>query len=137
MNSIIRWALLVPTTLASWFFIFFVGMVSYSFIFQCARTGFVYGTCILEEGQEIFMGIFAGLSALVPIIIAAAIAPAHKIKIAWATFFVGASLAAIINKPELYAAIISGFLSALVIGIYWRGRAPNTSSNRTSKSGAA
>lgn len=92
---------------------------------------------MLESGQDVFITIIAALSAIVTVIMAAAIAPTHKTKIAWVTFMVGALLAAAINKPESFAAIIAGFVCSLVISIYLRSQAPNKSFNRTPRSGAA
>jgi hypothetical protein len=131
-SDVIRWILVIPSALAAWYV---------AFIFSLLVVAIVVGPCIdsdypqprfceapwvqfaLAHSVPIRFGI--GLSAVLVVIASAAVAPYHRVAVAWAALGVGAIFASVMGYradavAEAAVAVASGLLAAVCVSLFAR-----------------
>ena len=131
--ELLRWVLLLPVSFFAFCLTFYVGMRVYSYVEEhyCTPAHFWNGMCYdssADAAMELVYRIFAGIAPLAVGLSAVAMAPAHRLKVAWAAWLAGnALLAAMAVRSEsaepLAVAAASGTFGVLAITAWLRRRA--------------
>ncbi len=115
--NIIRWVLLIPSVVVSWFLISAIGIHVYTTIESlCPSDKFISGICYAswwQIAEQIIPMIFIGLSAIVVVLVSALVAPKSKRTVTLGTYLIGcmfAILIAIDTQEWLWA------FSAVILG---------------------
>ncbi|MGE4449728.1 MAG: hypothetical protein AB7E15_15650 [Azospira sp.] len=129
MVNWLRWFLIVPVVVVAWVCVVFVGMISYEYLdwALCPKGGFVddCGCGCNNPGfsgrsviVDLILPFFAGLSAIVVVLSAVAVAPSRKRYVALSVTAVGIPLSLILGdgvSAYSVAAIAGGFITTMVI----------------------
>jgi hypothetical protein len=91
----------------------------------------------VQNVESIVIYVFVALSAAVVVLTAAISAPLHRRKVAWAAFFVGATLAVVLavvsgQLLSLVVAILAGLITAILVGLTSRRLTDRSNGRATS-----
>ena len=135
---ILRWILLVPVTYASWLAIVFLTMVAVSSTEKalCPADQFISGVCgdasvrVIADRLLLFG---AALSAVTVVAVSAAIAPSHRVIVAWIAYGIGAAIALRFAAfvPESIAALVGGLLAVLTLTAIHHARSQKAEAGAT------
>lgn len=120
MRKHIRWLLLIPATVAAWYGALFLGLGLHGLLFslcppELAAYGFICEATWFDPAERALIGICAGVSAALVVFTAAAVAPSHRVEVAWAALAVGMAMAAYIGvRTGFYGAFASACLAGMV-----------------------
>ena len=124
----VRWLLVVPSAVISWFLVLLGGTLVYSFVSDlCPPEQVVSGLCnaphiILLEELSILMT--AALSAVSVVCIPPLVAPSHKIHVATIAYLLGIiallTLTNNVMEKESLAAFICGAIALLLQALFRR-----------------
>jgi MFS family permease len=118
--TILRWALLVPATYASWLAIVFLTMLAVGSAEKslCPPEQFISGFCddpAVRKLADRLLLTGAALSAAMVVAVSAAVAPSHRAIVAWIAYGTGAAVALKFAGlvPESIAALVGGLVAVL------------------------
>ena len=122
MTRVLRWIALLPVAVAGWYLAMVLGMMTLGLVDQfCPEGLMVSGQCTAgwyDWVQGAIFYLFIALSAVLVVLLAALIAPAHRRRVAWVAFLLGAAMAVLMalltpSFVDLLAALVAGLATAL------------------------
>ena len=128
--KIVRWVVLIPAAVASFYVMFDLSVSSFFFLdsLLCPPEDVISDTCNNETVSSIlnaFIYFSTGLSAVVIVLISTAIAPSHKEYTAWSSFGLGTIAATYLAFQtdawdQYLAALIGGLISVFGVVYFLR-----------------
>ena len=122
--SRIRWVLILPVSIVSWYLVFTIGMALLGVAANlCSEKLMINGSCSAPwytTAKDVLIIVLAGLSAVNVVLAAYLVAPAHKTSAAIVAFIIGAAAATYVvidtgSWLEYGAAITGGLLTTLLV----------------------
>ena len=130
MTALVRWVLAPIGGLVAWHATLFLGLVAVGVLdSMCPPDKIVSGMCQADWYEPAFdalVAVFAGISAVVVVLVPALIAPTHRLRMAWVAYGVGAAFAicSALGGSSLYppaaAALLCGAAAVALAHRLWR-----------------
>lgn len=121
----LRWVLLIPACIATWYVVFMVGLVSHGYVERhfCPPAELVSGSCtnaLVQRTLQFLIHAFVALSAIAVSVTATVVAPSHKEKVVWITLVCGTIVAAFFGFhanawPLFFTASVAGVIVAMIL----------------------
>ena len=128
--NLLRWLLLLPVTIGTWYGVFFLGLVCYISLEKYLCTPSLHESFICENGfsgplMQAIPHIFVALSAVAVVVVATLCAPDYKRHTASAAFFCGTIVAVLMGWNTqawslVAAAVAGGLFAVAAVGIRLR-----------------